>query len=178
MTVKINCILIPTINDHHVVEVARAVADLGVHRFNLMPLIPVAGTNFSHLFPPEDELVDRLRAECEEYLPQCAIVSVRADAAGVLGEDNSFSTMRLLKEASSMDHDPVSRPYVAVASLEGVFVNAHLGTRKNSSSTKKHPIILNWSTRPAPPGQGRRTLATIVRRGERLSRGGGRRSRL
>ena len=110
------------------VEVARAVADLGVHRFNLMPLIPVAGTNFSHLFPPEDELVDRLRAECEEYLPQMRHCQrCRADAAGVLGEDNSFSTMRLLKEASSMDHDPVSRPYVAVASLEGVFVNAHLG---------------------------------------------------
>ncbi|TVR43570.1 MAG: radical SAM protein [Planctomycetota bacterium] len=152
MTVKINCILIPSVNDHHVVEVARSMAELGVHRFNLMPLIPVAGTPFSHLFEPDAELVNGLRAQCEQYLPQMRHCQrCRADAAGIVGEDNSFTTMRLLKEASAMSTTTAPKPYVAVASIEGVFVNSHLGhTDKFLIYEEKDEHFELVDVRPAP----------------------------
>ena len=44
ITVKINTIIVPGVNDHHVVEVARRVAELGADIANCVPLYPVAGT--------------------------------------------------------------------------------------------------------------------------------------
>ncbi len=68
MVVKVNTVLIPGINDAHVVELAAQLRDLGAPLMNLMPLLP-AGTLRDHRAPTCDEL-RAARAACEALLPQ------------------------------------------------------------------------------------------------------------
>ena len=46
LTVKINSVLVPGVNDHHIPEIARVAGELGASLMNVIPLIPVAGTAF------------------------------------------------------------------------------------------------------------------------------------
>jgi nitrogen fixation protein NifB len=90
ITVKVNTVVVPGLNDRHVAQVAEAVARLGADRMNLIGLIPVAGTPLGRCPAPAPALLDRLRAEAEAFLPQmrhCA--RCRADAAGLLGADDA-----------------------------------------------------------------------------------------
>jgi len=41
IVVKVNTVLIPTINDNHILEVSRKIKELGVYVQNIMPLIPL-----------------------------------------------------------------------------------------------------------------------------------------
>ncbi|MBM4153168.1 MAG: hypothetical protein FJ220_06575 [Kiritimatiellaceae bacterium] len=52
----------------------------------------------------------------------------RADACGLLSEGTTQETMNMLQEESNAPVNPdEERPYVAVATREGVLVNLHLG---------------------------------------------------
>ncbi|MFT3740159.1 MAG: nitrogenase cofactor biosynthesis protein NifB [Breznakibacter sp.] len=128
IVVKVNTIVVPGINDHHVVEVAKAMAAKGVDLMNTIPLFPVEGTPFADLKEPGSSFMKELRKGIETYLPpmsHCA--RCRADAAGMLGND-SAEAAQLLREASKLViTDGEERPYVAVASYEGILVNQHLG---------------------------------------------------
>jgi nitrogen fixation protein NifB len=127
ITVKINTVIIPGINDDHVVEVARQMAALKADIFNAIPMYHVAGTPFADIAPPAREKVERLRKAAGSYLPQMSHCSrCRADAAGMIGEKQNDEIMDLLQQASLPQRSP-ERPYVAVASMEGLFVNQHLG---------------------------------------------------
>jgi nitrogen fixation protein NifB len=88
MWVKVNCVVIPEVNGGRVVETAFAIADLGVHVFNPIPLIPRA--RFAHLKPPDDRDMRKLMSACAEALPvfhQCK--RCRADAEGIPGKERS-----------------------------------------------------------------------------------------
>ena len=125
--VKINTVIIPGINDDHVVEIARQMADMKVDIFNAIPMYHVAGTPFADIVPLPHEKVERLRNAAGSYLPQMSHCSrCRADAAGMVGEKQNDEIMNLLQRAS-LPHQSTERPYVAIASMEGVFVNQHLG---------------------------------------------------
>lgn len=92
VTVKINTVVIPKINDREVVAVARLAAALGADLMNLIGMIPVAGTPLERHPPPTRSMLDDLRAKAAEYLPQmthCA--RCRADACGLIrdGADHS-----------------------------------------------------------------------------------------
>ncbi|MBI2311489.1 MAG: nitrogenase cofactor biosynthesis protein NifB [Betaproteobacteria bacterium] len=92
--VKVNSVMIPGINDEHLVEVNRAVKARGAFLHNIMPLIsdPAHGTHFGltgQLGPTPAELKalqDRCEGEIQvmRHCRQC-----RADAVGLLGEDLS-----------------------------------------------------------------------------------------
>jgi len=125
--VKINSILVPGVNDHHIVDVAREVGKLGASRFNCLPLYPVAGTAFGHIEAPSKPMVHELRAACGEYLPQmehCA--RCRADAVGRIGHNPSEEQLVLLRNHAT-NSTKLRRKFVAAASQEGVLVNQHLG---------------------------------------------------
>ena len=128
IVVKINTIIVPGINDHHVEEVAKAMSEKGVDLMNTIPLYPVEGTPFADLEEPSSAFMKELRKGIEKYLPpmtHCA--RCRADAAGMLGSD-SEEAAKLLSEASKMVvTDGNDRPFAAVASYEGILVNQHLG---------------------------------------------------
>ncbi len=110
---KINSVMIPGINDEHLVEVNRWVKERGAFLHNVMPLIsdPAHGTHFGltgQRGPTAMELKalqDRLEggAKLMRHCRQC-----RADAVGLLGEDRGqeFTLDRLPDE---VDYDPAKR---------------------------------------------------------------------
>ncbi|OKO86316.1 MULTISPECIES: nitrogenase cofactor biosynthesis protein NifB [unclassified Bradyrhizobium] len=100
---KINSVMIPGINDQHLIEVNKAVKSRGAFLHNIMPLIsaPEHGTAFGlkgQRGPTAQEL-KALQDACEgqinmmRHCRQC-----RADAVGLLGEDRSgeFTTEKVM----------------------------------------------------------------------------------
>lgn len=84
--VKINTVLIPGINDHHVEEVARVTAGVGGSLINIIPLIPQHELEGHR--PPECHELNEAREAAEKHLPvfrhckQCL-----ADACGIPGSN-------------------------------------------------------------------------------------------
>jgi nitrogen fixation protein NifB len=103
---KVNSVMIPGINDEHLIEVNRAVKSRGAFLHNIMPLIsePEHGTYFGlngQRGPTAQEL-KALQDKCEgemnmmRHCRQC-----RADAVGLLGEDRSLEfTMEKIERMS------------------------------------------------------------------------------
>lgn len=133
ITVKINCIVIPGINDHHVEEVARTMQRLGADLFNCMALFPNVNTPFGQLEQPPKEQMEELRKTAEKYLPQMRhCTRCRADAVGLLGDDRTEEFRGCLSDCSTTKFpETVVRPYIAVATQEGVLVNQHLGEARS-----------------------------------------------
>ena len=129
ITVKLNSIVIPTINDQHMAEVARWGAELGADLMNLMPMYPTPNTIFEALGEPSRQVMQQLRADCADHMSQMThCTRCRADAVGLLGRDRSKEMSGCLSLCSKLSAPKeVVRPYVAVASREGALVNLHLG---------------------------------------------------
>lgn len=130
IVVKVNCIVCPGVNDHHVEAIAAKMKELGVDLLNLMPLHPNADTKFENVPEPTKEQIDELRAIGQAYLPQMTHCQrCRADAVGLLENDLSGGELGGCMKACSETKIPEedARPYVAVATLEGMLVNLHLG---------------------------------------------------
>jgi nitrogen fixation protein NifB len=129
VTAKVNSIIIPGINDTHVIEVARQVAALGADILNCLPYYNTTETVFENIAEPDPVMVGKIQEETGLLLPQmkhCA--RCRADAVGIIGELNNPVMMEKMAEASLLPKNPEdNRPFIAVASLEGVLVNQHLG---------------------------------------------------
>ena len=111
---KVNSVMIPGINDHHLVAVNKAVKSRGAFLHNIMPLIsaPEHGTVFGlngQPGPTAQEL-KLLQDSCEgemnmmRHCRQC-----RADAVGLLGEDRSaeFTTEKVM--AMEVNYDLAGR---------------------------------------------------------------------
>jgi len=131
ITVKVNTIIMPGVNDEHIPEVAEKVSALGADIMNLMPLVPVKGAVFEDVPPPTTLTTARLRLQCGQWLPQmthCA--RCRADAVGYIGEDMTTEQHDALNHYAKACVNPAEtdpRPFVAVATMEGALVNQHLG---------------------------------------------------
>ncbi len=129
VTAKVNSIIIPGINDSHVIEVARKAAELGADILNCMPYYSTTETYFENIPEPSAEMVAEIQKATGVYLPQMMHCSrCRADAVGIIGEINSPEMMQKLAESAALPKNPEeNRPYIAVASLEGIMINQHLG---------------------------------------------------
>ncbi len=126
MEVKINTVVVPGVNDHHVEDIARVVSELGADVHNLIPMTPAPGALFEDLPEPDANTMHRARRGSGKYLKQMLHCQrCRADAVGLLEEDRSKDFASLMDEAR--DEVAQDRPYVAVATQEGVLVNQHLG---------------------------------------------------
>lgn len=68
LALKVNTVLIPDVNDQHMVPLARRLKTLGVPLMNIIPLIP-SGQMKEHRGPTRDELT-KARFDCEEVVPQ------------------------------------------------------------------------------------------------------------
>lgn len=132
ITVKVNCIVIPGINDHHIEDVAKKMKDLGVDLLNAMAMFPNVNTPFAEIAQPDKEMMERLRAAAERYLPQMRhCTRCRADAVGLLDDDKTGEFRSCLTACSTIRPMPAElRPYVAVATEEGILINQHLGESK------------------------------------------------
>ncbi|MGO8762009.1 MAG: radical SAM protein [Desulfobaccales bacterium] len=128
ITVKINTIIIPGVNDHHVPEVAKKMAELGADILNCMPVYPTADTPFGHLAEPLPAQMAEIRREAEPIIPQMHhCTRCRADAVGLLEADRTDEFRGCLSACANQVPASADRPYVAVATQEGVLVNLHLG---------------------------------------------------
>jgi len=127
--VKINTIVMPGVNDDHAAEVAREVSALGANIMNCIPMYPVAGTPFEALGELDRGRLAALRAQTAEFIPQMLhCTRCRADAVGLLGEAQNTELIELLRTAAAGPANPYERrPYVALASHEGVLINQHVG---------------------------------------------------
>lgn len=126
---KVNSILIPGVNDEHMPAIAEQCRLLGVDLHNIIPLCPVPGTPFEAVVEPSQEQLATLRAKCGLSVSQMTHCQrCRADACGLLCEGTSQDTIERLRQASALPVRPAEeRPYVAVATREGLLVNLHLG---------------------------------------------------
>jgi len=129
ITVKINTVVIPGVNDHHVIDIARKMKELGVDLLNCMAMFPNADTPFADITQPSKETIATIRREAEEYLPQMRhCTRCRADAVGLLEDDITSEIRSCLSAcATLLGFNEKERPYVAVATNEGILVNLHLG---------------------------------------------------
>jgi nitrogenase molybdenum-iron protein alpha/beta subunit/MoaA/NifB/PqqE/SkfB family radical SAM enzyme len=128
---KVNIVLIKGVNDTHVEDVVRKVKTLGASIANIMQMIPVRGSAFEHMPMVDNKTHEALRGRCESILPQMRHCrQCRADAVGLLGEDQSIRLREAAPAAlSSVPAAPgVESPVkVAVASRSGVVVDQHFG---------------------------------------------------
>ncbi|MBN1323770.1 MAG: nitrogenase cofactor biosynthesis protein NifB [Methanotrichaceae archaeon] len=86
MIVKVNTVLIPTINDQHVFDIARKIKSLGVYIHNVMPLIPQY--KFAHITPPTLAEKRKIQEELGGIIKQMKHCrQCRSDAIGRLGCD-------------------------------------------------------------------------------------------
>ncbi len=164
ITVKVNSIIIPGINDGHIEAVARRVSALGVDILNCVPYFPNRGSAFEHIPEPSSEMVQAVRAAAGRYVKQMRhCTRCRADAVGLLGETPSRELMATLQAcerlpAESPAGEPQidgARPHVAVASMEGVLVNQHLGeARSLMIYGRQNGMIQFLEAREAPPPGG------------------------
>ncbi|MFN6566060.1 nitrogenase cofactor biosynthesis protein NifB [Dendronalium sp. ChiSLP03b] len=107
---KVNSVMIPGINDQHLVEVNKFIRENGAFLHNIMPLIsaPEHGTHFGLIGQrgPTPKEVKEVQDNCAgnmkmmRHCRQC-----RADAVGLLGEDRSqeFTKDKFLEMAPEYD---------------------------------------------------------------------------
>ncbi len=97
VVVKINSVLVPGINDHHIEEIARVTSELGASILNIIPLIPQH--ELQDVPAPSCELLDRCREEAGNYLEvfrHCK--HCRADACGIPGKNQDLHSQLYEKE--------------------------------------------------------------------------------
>ena len=140
ITVKINTVVVPGINDLHIHEVAEKVAKLGADVMNCIPMIPNKDTAFEDIEEPSKTMLFSVRALAQEYIPMMTHCSrCRADAAGLLGQDITEAFSLLQEYASKPMCSNDDRLYVAVATHEGKLVNKHLGEASALNVYKQTP---------------------------------------
>ncbi|MEJ2038946.1 MAG: NifB/NifX family molybdenum-iron cluster-binding protein, partial [Desulfosarcinaceae bacterium] len=147
----------------HIETVASTMKKLDVDLFNCMPYHPSAGSHFEHLEEPGPETVNAIRAAAEKHVRQMRhCTRCRSDAVGLLGEAQSEGLMAALKNCQHLEtFEPggrtvSTRPYVGVASQEGVLVNQHLGEASQVLvyGRKEDSIGLIEARKTPEPGSG------------------------
>ena len=129
-------------------------AELGADIANCVPLYPVTGTRVGRgraavagaRWPPSARRSPGI-LPIMEHCTRC-----RADAVGLLGEPMpaARSNCALLQAAAAPANPDEDRPYVAVATLEGVLVNQHLGEAERLAIFRPaRARASSWSRRAA-----------------------------
>ncbi|MEM0449686.1 MAG: nitrogenase cofactor biosynthesis protein NifB [Methanomassiliicoccales archaeon] len=136
MLVKVNTVMVPGVNSHHIPEVAKKVKKLGAYIVNILPLIPVPGTPFAEIRPPTPRERKELQDICEPKIKQMRHCrQCRADAIGLLDEDRSAEFAHItcgeekapLAEPAVLEIEGKAKHRIAVASSDGRFVDLGFG---------------------------------------------------
>lgn len=90
ITVKVNTVLVPRINGHHIEEIAATVAELGADKYNIIPLIPSAKLKDEPA--PTCQEIEEARMTASQYIELFLHCNhCRADAIGVPGKSEFAS---------------------------------------------------------------------------------------
>ncbi len=170
LAVKVNSIVLPGINDEHIVDIARVMGGLKVDLMNCLPVYPTAATPLADLKQPKKSQIAVLRKEAGIFVSQMTHCRrCRADAVGLVDQDRSREWAATLTACARQGQETEeSRPYVAVATREGMLVNKHLGEARTlqiwGNSKGRAGLIEERRTPPSGCGSWRweelaRTLA-------------------
>ena len=86
LTIKINTVLTPGVNDSQIPLIAARVKELGAFVMNIMPIIPQA--ELAHIAPPSEAYLAKTRKTNEGIIGQFAhCKQCRADAIGLIGQN-------------------------------------------------------------------------------------------
>jgi len=114
VVIKVNIVMLKGINDQTIPQLVRQVKDLGANMTNIIPLIPVAGSEFEKLTPVSNEELKAMRDVCGNILKQMYhCKQCRADAVGTLAKNYH------IKQEKGI--------LMAVASKSGILVDQHFG---------------------------------------------------
>ena len=96
---------------------------------NIMAMFPTPNTPFAEIPEPTKDQIATARQASAAYLPQMTHCRrCRADAVGLLCSDRSVEFSDMLRACSKVvPGADAERPYVAVATREGMLINLHLG---------------------------------------------------
>ena len=101
ITIKVNTVFVPGINDEHIEEIAKTVSEAGASIYNIIPLIPQH--ELKDCRAPSCMEIDGARQKAEKYIDvfrHCQ--RCRADAIGVPGEKD-FGDQIYLKRITQKD---------------------------------------------------------------------------
>ncbi|NHJ14723.1 MAG: radical SAM protein [Candidatus Thorarchaeota archaeon] len=85
--VKVNTILIPTVNEGEMEDISRALSEMGVHLQNIVPLVPWA--KMRGFRPPTKEVLQNARGTGSKHVRQFYhCYQCRSDAVGIPGHDS------------------------------------------------------------------------------------------
>ncbi len=164
--VKVNSVMIPGVNDHHLKEVSKLVKAKGAFLHNVMPLIAEAehGTFYglTGQASPSGRELRELQDSCSDSMSmmrhcrQC-----RADAVGMLGEDRGqeFTLDKLAEQEIDYEAAMVTRKKVHSAIMEQLDAE-----RKHSlAATSTPPQVV---ADDAPNIQGAEILMAVATKGQ------------
>lgn len=104
ITVKVNTVLVPGINDEHIETIAKTVKEAGASIYNIIPLIPQH--ELKDITAPSCAQIDGARSKASKYIDvfrHCK--RCRADAVGIPGKsefgDQIYQKRIMLKETFS-----------------------------------------------------------------------------
>jgi nitrogen fixation protein NifB len=90
MTIKVNTVLIPGVNEAEIPKIAARVKSLGASVMNVMPIIPQA--DFAGITPPTPDEIAAIQTANEKIIGQFKhCTQCRADATGLIGQDMQFA---------------------------------------------------------------------------------------
>lgn len=135
---KVNIVTLKGVNDHHIPEVVEKMKSIGCYIVNIMPMIPVKGSNFEHLTPASNKEINQIRDACGEIMLQMYhCKQCRADAIGRLDDDMSLEFNKCSsgckkaepEQGESQEGTVPETPAIrfAVASKSGTLVDQHFG---------------------------------------------------
>jgi nitrogen fixation protein NifB len=126
--VKVNIVMINNINDWHIPAVVKKVKNLGALMTNIMPLIPAPGSIFQSFPQTSMKEINAMRDRCQAEIPQMRhCQQCRADAIGLLAEDQGYRFRGTKPAAEEKCNYPTGVYKVAVTSKHNVLVDLHYG---------------------------------------------------
>ncbi len=121
ISVKINTIVIPKVNENHVAEVAEETAKWGADVQDCLPFFPVEGTEFSGLFYSNASALGKAMLKASEYLPQ--VSPLFASLQGL----QSKTEVSFVPDKTEVKKIFEKKPNIAVCTTDGGYVDLHLG---------------------------------------------------
>jgi nitrogen fixation protein NifB len=90
ITIKVNSVLIPGVNESQIPLIAKKVKSIGAFVMNVMPIIPQA--DFAGIIPPTAEEIAAVQSANEKIIGQFKhCKQCRADAVGLIGQNMQFA---------------------------------------------------------------------------------------
>ncbi len=121
VSVKINTVVIPKVNENHIEDIAEQMAKLGADMQDCLLFYPVEGTEFSELFYSNTTSYSKAMLKAAKYLPQVSPLYETINKSQTKSDVAFFSDKTEIKKIFKQ------KPNIAVCTTDGKYVDLHLG---------------------------------------------------